>query len=259
MYFDTHAHYDDERFDADRDEMLASLPAKGVRLVVNPGCGLESSRLALSYAERFGHMYAAVGAHPHEAAEVTPEWLDFFAASHEKRVAIGEIGLDYHYDFSPREIQRSVFKAQMEIARALNLPVIVHDREAHEDCLNIVRQFPGVRGVYHCYSGSLEQAKILVSLGWSISFTGSVTFKNAKKAAETAAWLPADRLMIETDSPYMTPEPHRGKRCDSTYLPYVAQKLGELRGVSSDEIEELTWNNGRAFFGININSKESDR
>lgn len=250
MYFDTHAHYDDRRFDGDRDELLASLPQRGVGLVVNPGCDLESSRLALSYAMRFEHIYAAVGAHPHEAVKVTQEWLDFFAAPHEKRVAIGEIGLDYHYDFSPRDTQRAVFTAQMEIAGALKLPVIVHDREAHEDCLRIVRQFPDVRGVYHCYTGSLEQAKILVGLGWSVSFTGSVTFKNAKKAAETAAWLPGDRLMIETDSPYMTPEPHRGKRCDSTYLPFVAKKLAELRGVSGEEIERLTWNNGKKFFGL---------
>jgi TatD DNase family protein len=191
MYFDTHAHYDDEAFDADRDALLASLPAAGIGLVVNPGCDLASSRKAVALAGRFPHVYAAVGCHPHEAKDMQKSDLDAFAAlaAEKKVVAVGEIGLDYFYDRSPREVQRARLLEQMALADDLHLPVIVHDREAHADCLGIVRQFPRVTGVFHCYSGSLEYAKTLVSLGWYLGFTGAVTFKNARKALETLAWL----------------------------------------------------------------------
>ncbi len=250
MYFDTHAHYDGEAFDGDRDAVLKGLPAAGIGLVLNPGCDMASTRKAIEMAEAHAHVFAAAGIHPHEASSLGAGDLDELGRCHPKVMAIGEIGLDYHYDYSPRDTQRDVFRAQMELARALALPVIVHDREAHEDCLAIVREFPAVRGVYHSYSGSLEQAKILVGLGWSLSFTGAVTFKNARRACEVAAWLPGDRIMLETDSPYMTPVPFRGRRNDSTTLPLIAARLAELRGVTTEEIERLTFENGVRFFGI---------
>jgi TatD DNase family protein len=253
MYFDTHAHYDDERFDEDRYEVLDGLHDRGVGLVVNPGSSLESSKAAVLLSERYNnYIYAAAGIHPHEADTATDEAL----AEIEKlcrlknTVAVGEIGLDYHYDFSPREAQKKAFRAQMELARSLNLPAIVHDRESHEDCLNIVKEFKGVYGVFHCFSGSLETAKELIRLGWYISFTGSITFKNAKKAPEIVAALPSDKIMIETDSPYMTPAPHRGKRNDSSYLCYICDAVAKLRGISHEEASQITLENGRRFYNI---------
>jgi TatD DNase family protein len=165
-------------------------------------------------------------------------------------VAVGEIGLDYHYDFSPREAQKKAFRAQLELASSLGLPAIVHDREAHEDCLAIIRDFRAVRGVFHCYSGSLEMARELIKLGWHISFTGSITFKNAKKAPEIVAALPSDRIMIETDSPYMAPEPLRGRRNDSSNLYYICQAVAEYRGISHEDAARLTHDNGRSFFRL---------
>ena len=250
MIFDTHAHYDDKRFDCDRDALLGGLPNRGVGLVLNPGCDLKSSKAALDMASRYSHVFAAVGVHPHEAKYLTPEWLSFFGQAHSKRVAIGEIGLDYHYDHSPRDVQISAFRAQMELASGLKLPVIIHDREAHEDTLRVLREFPDVCGVLHCYSGSREMAKILVQLGYYIGFTGALTFKNARRAVEVAQWLPEERILLETDCPYMTPEPHRGKRCDSSFLPLVATRLAEIRGVDAEHIVGVTEKNGRVLFGI---------
>ncbi len=253
MYFDTHAHYDDARFSDDRYDVLDSLKAKGVDLIVNPGSDLASSKAAADLARKYaGFVYAAAGIHPHEATAATDEAL----AELERLcraypvVAIGEIGLDYHYDFSPREAQKKAFRAQLELARSLGLPAIVHDREAHEDCLGMIGEFRDVRGVFHCYSGSLETARELVKLGWHISFTGSITFKNAKKAPEIVASLPADRIMIETDSPYMAPEPLRGRRNDSSNLYYICRAVAQYRGISHEEAARLTLENGRNFFGL---------
>lgn len=253
MYFDTHAHYDDEKFIPDRSELLSSLPEKGVSLVLNPGCDLASSLLAAEFSEQFGFIYAAAGIHPHEADSASDETLakiEELCRIRKKIVAIGEIGLDYHYDFSPRDVQKRVFSAQMALARDLDLPVIVHDREAHEDFLTIMKQFPTVRGVVHCYSGSLEMSRDILRAGWNISFTGSVTFKNNKKAPDIIASMPDDRFMLETDSPYMTPVPHRGERNDSSYLPYIARFVAECRNSSEEEIAALTMINGKRFFGI---------
>ena len=252
MFFDTHAHYDDDQFDSDREALLAALPQKGVDLVVDPGSNLTSSKKALSIAESHDFVFAAVGIHPHDAKEwdENSENELRLMANHKKVVAIGEIGLDYHYDFSPRDIQRDVFRRQLELARSLKMPVIVHEREACEDCLSIIKDFRDVLGVVHCFSGSLETAKIIVDMGWYISFTGAVTFKNARKAPEVAAWLPKDRLMIETDSPYMAPVPVRGTRNDSSNLTYIAEKIASLRGVTSEEIARITMENGRRFFNI---------
>ena len=251
MYFDTHAHYDDGKFDADRDAVLSSLPEKGVELVMNAACDLPTMKSSVELAERYPFVYAAVGIHPHDA-DTLDDALGLIESlcSHEKVKAIGEIGLDYHYDFSPRDVQKKAFAAQMELARSLDMPVIVHDREAHADCLETVRRFKGVRGVFHCFSGSAELADELVKMGWYISFTGAITFKNAKKAAQIVASLPEDRIMIETDCPYMTPEPFRGRRNDSSYLEYICSAVAAFRGISQDRAAALTAENGRRFFSI---------
>jgi len=251
--FDTHAHYDADAFDADRLELLASMPGRGVELILNPGCDVPSSRAAVELAERFPFVYAAVGVHPEECGGWTGGELEALRelARHPKVRAIGEIGLDYYWEENPpRELQREVLHAQLELAEELKLPVIIHDREAHGDCLEIVRAHPKVTGVYHCYSGSLEDAKVLVKLGWMLSFTGSITFKNARKAPEIIAWLPMDRIMVETDSPYLTPVPYRGKRNDSGYVRLVAEKIAEIKGLDPEEVARITLENGRRFFRI---------
>ena len=253
MYFDTHAHYDSGAFNADWKELLASMPQKGVELIVNPGCDLESSRTAVALAEEFPHVYAAVGVHPSDCGEWGEGTLLELRqlASRPKVRAIGEIGLDYYWkDNPPRALQQNVFHRQLELAQSLRLPVIVHDREAHQDCLSIVREHPQVTGVYHCYSGSLEDAKVLVKLGWMLSVTGVITYKNARKALEVIDWLPMDRIMIETDSPYLTPEPFRGKRNDSGYVHLVAETIAQVKGVPPEEVAAVTLENGRRFFGI---------
>lgn len=254
MFFDTHAHYDDEQFDPDRDAVLQSLPEQGIGLVVNPGCNLASSRKAVSYAEAYPHVYAAVGIHPSDAGRFTPEMVDELrqlAMEHPKVRAIGEVGLDYYWDdYAGHDVQKACLRAQMALAEEQNLPILFHDREAHGDSLSIIREFPRVRGVMHCYSGSLEDAKVLVKLGWMLSFTGSITFKNARKAPEVIQWLPLDRIMIETDSPYLAPVPYRGRRNDSRYVPLVAKTIAELKGLPLEEVEQITTENAKQFYGI---------
>ncbi|WP_300689767.1 TatD family hydrolase [uncultured Oscillibacter sp.] len=249
--FDTHAHYDSNGFAADRDEILSALPAAGVGLVVDPGCELESSRAALALAERYPFVYAAVGIHPSDCAG-TGE-AEFAAlrklCGHEKVVAVGEIGLDYYWKDNPsKEFQQTVFRRQIELAIELDLPVIVHDREAHGDSLAIVLDYPEARGVFHCFSGSPEMAEELLKRGWFLGFDGPITYKNAQKAPEVAAVTPLDRIVVETDSPYLTPVPFRGKRNDSRYLPYVMEKLAEWKGISPEEMARITWENGLRLF-----------
>ncbi len=251
--FDTHAHYDAQQFDPDRDQVLSALPGQGVKLVVNPGCDLPSSQKAVELSQRYPFLYAAVGVHPEDCAN----WQDSdedqlrALAAQPKVVAVGEIGLDYYWPENPsRELQKQVFRAQMTLARELDLPVIVHDREAHGDSIDIVREFPGVQGVFHCFSGSAEMAKELVKLGWMVSFTGVLTYKNARKAVEAAQAVPLDRLMIETDSPYMAPVPHRGKRNQSGYVAHICARLAELKGVTPEQCSKITLENGRRFFRI---------
>ena len=253
MLFDTHAHLNDEAFDRDREALLAALPEKGVGLVMNAGCSLEASRQAVELANQYPWIYAAVGSHPDAADEVNEEVLKEYrklCKLNPKVKAIGEIGLDYHYEDIPRDIQQKAFRMQMELARELDLPVIVHEREAHEDGMAIVREFPGVTGVFHCYSGSAEMARQLVEMGWYIGFTGVLTFKNARKAVETAASIPLERIVLETDCPYMAPEPFRGKRNDPGYLYRMAQQLAQIRGITPEEATAVTAENGKRLYRI---------
>ena len=254
MIFDTHAHYYDDAFDTDRDALLSSLPEKGVELVVCPGCDLASSRQSQALAERYAYLYFAAGFHPENLEGMTLDQLDQIRAlcAHPKCVAVGEIGLDYYWVKAPEEraFSREVFAAQLALAQELDLPAIVHDRDAHKDCMDLVRAHPGTRGVFHCYSGSIEDAKVLVDRGWMLSFTGNITFKNARRAPEILRWLPLDRLMLETDAPYMAPEPYRGQRCDSTMIARSAETVAQLRGLTRDEVEAVTLENGKKFFGI---------
>ena len=253
MLFDTHAHMDDHAFDTDREDLLATLPAQGIGLVMNPGCSLESSRNVSALTRQYDYIYGAVGSHPDVADEVNEAVLEEYrqlCKSNPKIKAIGEIGLDYHYEDIPRDIQLKAFRAQMELARELNLPVIVHERDAHEDGMKVVTEFPEITGVFHCYSGSAEMAKWLVNRGWYIGFTGVLTFKNARKALEVAAAIPLDRLVLETDCPYMAPEPFRGKRNDPGKLYRMAEKLAELRGLTVEEIHTITMENGKRLYRI---------
>lgn len=253
MLFDTHAHLDDHAFDPDRDALLAALPGQGIGLLMNPGCSLAASRAACALAREHSWIYAAVGSHPDAAAEVTPEVLEEYRRlirENPKVKAIGEIGLDYHYEDVPRNIQQEAFLAQMELARETKLPVIVHERDAHADGMTVVRHFPEVTGVFHCYSGSLEMARELVERGWYIGFTGVLTFKNARRALEVAAGLPLDRIVLETDCPYMSPEPFRGKRNDPGRLYRMAEALSALRGLPVEEIETITTENGKRLYRL---------
>lgn len=250
MYFDSHAHLDDPRFDADRDEIFAALAEQGP--VMNVGCDLASSERSVALAQKYPFVYAAVGSHPDDADHVDGKLLDAYRRlCAEKKVrAIGEIGLDYHYEDVPRAQQIIAFEQQLELAEALKLPVIVHEREAHGDAMDIVMRHPDVRGVFHCFSGSKEMALWLVERGWYIGFTGVLTFKNARRAVEAAQALPLDRILIETDCPYMAPEPYRGRRNDSRFVPLVAAKLAELRGLTQQEAGEITAENAKRLYGI---------
>lgn len=250
--FDTHTHLHDEWFDEDRQQVIEDAYNSGVSLMVDIGTNMQSSYDAIALAEKYDFIYAAVGFHPHDASdyneEVEQQLIKLW--NHPKNLAIGEIGLDYHYDYSPRETQKAVFIRQMELARQLNKKVIIHSREATEDTLNILKMFPDVKGVLHCYSGSLETAKVLIKMGYHLSFTGVVTYKNAAKSIEVVEWMPPEMLMAETDSPYLTPVPFRGKRNDSSKVGLVVEKLAEIKGLSYEEMATITYNNAIKFFGL---------
>ncbi len=249
--FDTHTHYTDSAFNNDRHELLASLPETGICAVINCGTDIHDSEKSLALANRYSYIYAAVGIHPHEAEKSNNNFLSRLQCLiNDKRVvAVGEIGLDYHYDYSPRDIQKQVFIQQLELASRYDLPVIIHDREAHLDTLEILKEFK-LRGVLHCFSGSVEFARDVLSLGLYIGLGGAVTFKSAKRPLEVASFVPSDMLLIETDCPYMTPHPYRGKRCDSSFIAYTAQKLAEVRGVDAQQIINQTADNARRLFKI---------
>lgn len=249
--FDTHAHYDDSRFDEDRTELLSSLLNGNVSGIINCGCDLKSSLETVTLTEKHPRLYGAVGVHPHEAEEITDEDLEKIKElySNEKVVAVGEIGLDYFYDFSPREKQIELFRKQIITANELGLPVIIHDRDAHEDTMNILKELKP-KGVVHCFSGSAEMAKEILKLGLYIGIGGAVTFKNARKPVEVVEMLPLDRLLLETDAPYMTPVPFRGKRCDSSHIAYTAEKIAEIKGIDAQELIDRCTENAKALFGI---------
>ena len=249
--FDTHAHYDDECFDEDRFELLNEMLASNVSGIINCGCTVESSKTSMAFAEKYPQIYAAVGIHPQNAAEESADALDKIEqlAKHERVVAIGEIGLDYHYDYTPKDMQIEYFEKQILLVKKLDLPVIVHDREAHQDCVEmLLKHKPG--GVMHCFSGSVETAKQLTDIGFYIGLGGSVTFKNAKKPAEVAASIDLDRLLLETDCPYMTPVPFRGRRNNSSLIIHTAEKIAELRGITAQEVIDTARENTYRLFNI---------
>ena len=253
MYFDTHAHYDDEWFDDDREELLAALPGAGISLVLNNGCDLASSERTLDLAHRYDYIYAAVGWHPHSARDWNDESEALIRrwAADPKVVAIGEIGLDYHYDLAWKETQHEVFEAQLCLAEALGLPVVIHDREAHGDCMELIRRYPGVRGEFHCYSGSAEMAKEILNMGWYLGFNGAITMQGARRALETIAMMPTDRLLLETDCPYLAPMPRtEGRRNDSRRLSRVVEVIAEIRHTTPELVAKTTMENGKRFFGI---------
>ena len=252
MFFDSHAHINDPVLLDKREEIFSAMRREQVSGLMNVGCCEESSRDCVALAEKYPFIYAAIGSHPDDAASVTPELIDRYRAlaEHPKVKAIGEIGLDYHYESVPREVQQQAFRMQLALAGDLGLPVIVHEREAHDDGLRIVREFPELKGVFHCFSGSWEFAKVLLKEGWYLGFTGVLTFKNARKAVEVAARAPLDRILIETDCPFMAPEPFRGRPSNPSQVPLVAAKLAEIRGISVEEAAAATRENALRLFRI---------
>lgn len=254
MIFDSHAHYDDEDFDEDREQVLKEVYESGVAYIVNAGASMESSRKAVELADKYAFLYAAVGVHPQDADTFSSSASDRLKelASHKKVVAIGEIGLDYYYEGPDRELQKEVFEEQVKLALELNLPIIVHDRDAHRDTFDIIKKYSknGLRGVLHCYSGDVELAREYIKMGFYLGFTGVITFKNARKSVDVLKSIPLDRVLIETDCPYLAPVPYRGKRNDSRYLKEVAQKACDELGLEYDYFTAMTMENGRRLFGI---------
>lgn len=250
--FDTHAHLLSEKFDEDREALIAALPGRGITGLIEIGTNLEYSERAVQLAAEVDYIHAAIGVHPHDAAEAPADYIERLEelASHQKVVAIGEIGLDYYYDFSPRDVQCKVFDRQLGLAQKLNLPVIIHMRESTQDALGLLAEHKGLHGVMHCFSGSAETAEICINMGLHVSFTGSVTFKNARKVVEAASVVPLNRLIAETDCPYLSPEPVRGKRNDPSNVRYVLEKLAAIKGISVDEMCDTNINNAKGLFGI---------
>lgn len=249
--FDTHAHYYKEDFGEEMEQLLADLPSRGVERVLAIGCDLASSAEEIELAAKYDYIYATVGIHPENAADVPEGWEDELERllKRDKVVALGEIGLDYHYPEPPRDVQREVFIRQLEMAKRLDTPVVIHSRDASAETLELLKQYKP-RGVVHCFSGSAETAREVIKLGMYIGFTGVLTFKNAKKARAACEAAPIDRLLLETDCPYMAPVPHRGERCDSSMIKFTAAAMAEIKGVSAEEMIEIARENGeRLFFG----------
>lgn len=254
MLIDTHAHLDDTRFDGDRDAMIARAREAGVGTFVTIGCDLATSRAAIELADRYPFVYATVGVHPHEAKQIGDSWYDDLRrlAQHKKVVAYGEIGLDYHYNHSPPRLQRERFREQIVLAKDLRLPIVVHTREAQGDTIAILKEENAgdVGGVFHCFSGDSWLAKDALDLGFLLSFSGVITFQNATMLRDIVKTVPKDRILVETDSPYLTPAPHRGKRNEPAYVRLVAEKIAALQGMTTDEVAELTTKNAHRVFKI---------
>jgi len=245
---DIHAHYDDTKFDTDRDLLLRSL--SGMK-IINAGCDKDSSLSAMRLAEKYDNVYFTAGVHPEYAALCAnyEEWL-IPMMRHPKCVGLGEIGLDYHYDEPPKDIQKQIFHRQLDLALSLGIPVVIHDRDAHQDCVDAVISRKGIKGVFHSFSGSAETAKILRKAGIYISFSGVVTFKNAVKTVEACKAVDDGGILVETDCPYLTPHPYRGKRNDSSFVKYTLERIAEIRGTTTEQIESITDANATALFGI---------
>jgi len=254
LLFDTHAHLDDVKFDADREAVIQKIIDSGVGRVVNIGADMESSKMSIQLAEKYDFIYAAVGVHPHDAENMTDDDLLTIEkwAAHPKVVAIGEIGLDYFYDNSPREKQRYWFEKQLFLAEKLDKPVIIHDRDAHGDTLEILGKSKA-KGIVHCFSGSVEMAKQIVDMGFYISFAGPLTYKNSRHAVEVARVMPIDKILIETDCPYLSPDGHRGQRNDSSLVRLVCEKLAEIRGISFEEAAKITYQNAERVYRLDNN------
>ncbi len=254
MLFDSHAHYNDERFREDADEVLSSMNENNVGLIMNSCSDISEIPDILHLCEKYPFVYASVGVHPHEVENLKESDMNILReySKNEKVKAIGEIGLDYFYDFSPRDLQKKWFRRQTELAKELKMPVIIHDRDAHKDCMDILRDcdIRDIGGVFHCYAGSVEMAREILDWGMYIAFGGSLTFKKSVKPKEVAAYVPLDRMVIETDCPYLTPEPHRGKRNSSLYIHYVAEKIAEIKNISVEEVENATYENAKRLFNI---------
>lgn len=252
MYFDSHAHYDDERFEEDRESLLESLKEKGVDFVVNAAADMSSCRTSLALAEKYAFIYSSIGVHPHDVKNLTEADLEEMKqlAAHRKVVAIGEIGLDYYYDNSPREAQKTWFMKQLLLAKELDLPVIIHSREASQETFDLIVESGVKEGVIHCFSGSYELAKEYVKRGFYIGVGGSLTFKNARKTVEVVEGIDLNHILIETDCPYLTPVPHRGERNDSSYLKYVVEKIAEIKGISENEVARISCQNAKLLFRI---------
>lgn len=255
MLIDSHAHIDDQKFNEDREAVLENARAAGIEIIINPGADEESSYRAVEMSEKYPIVYATVGIHPHDAKDYEPQKHDVLLrewAKKDKVVAIGEIGLDYHYDYSPRDIQQDVFIRQMIIAKEVKLPIVIHNRESMEDMVRILKEHfaPEYGGIMHSYSGSVEMAEVFLEMGFYLSISGPLTFSNARKLPEVVAMMPLDRLLVETDSPYLTPTPHRGKRNEPAYVRFVAAEIARIRGISLEEVSEITTENARKVFGI---------
>lgn len=250
MYFESHAHYDDGRFKNDREEILNLLPSCGIDYVINVGCDMKSSRESIKMAEKYDYIYAAVGVHPHDAENMKESDLDEIRqmSNHKKVVAIGEIGLDFYYDNSPRDIQRYWFKRQLEIVKELNKPVIIHSRDASQETFDIIKESGVKKGVIHCYSGSAQMAMDYVKMGFYIGVGGVVTFSNAKKLVEVVETIQLEQILIETDSPYLSPIPNRGKRNDSRNLQFVVEKIAKIKDISPEKVANITKLNAKQLF-----------
>ena len=251
---DSHAHYDDEAFDIDRDTLLISMSDNGIEVIVNVGANIKGSKASVALSEAYPFIYAAIGVHPSDVDELNEEKMTWIKnmSKHDKVVAIGEIGLDYHYEDTDKELQKKWFISQMQLAKEVNKPIIIHSRDAARDTITLMKEAKAeeIPGVVHCYSYTKESAREYLQMGYYFGIGGVLTFKNAKKLKEAVAYIPLDRILLETDSPYLAPEPFRGKRNSSLYLPYVVSEMASIKGISEEEIIRITTENTKQLFGI---------